>query len=113
MGAVGGPLQASCSGGGAGVHRLQPGQEPLQEKDARQEHKRGSMTRTREQIVEEIIDAVQDLFDNAEPTDESQIYQEYYYIPSRPLDLICLNLIPELDELDQVTQESKSTRGGA
>ena len=72
---------------------------------------RGSMTRTREQIIEEIIDAVQDLFDNAEPTDESQIYQEYYYIPSRPLDLICLNLIPELDELDQVTQESKSTGG--
>lgn len=71
------------------------------------------MTRTREQIVEEIIDAVQDLFDNAEPTDESQIYQEYYYIPSRPLDLICLNLIPELDELDPVTQESKSTGGGA
>jgi len=26
MGAVGGPLQTSCSGGGAGVHRLQPGQ---------------------------------------------------------------------------------------
>ena len=95
------------------MYRLLAGQEPLQEKDARQEHKRRSMTRTREQIVEEIIDAVQDLFDNAEPTDESQIYQEYYYIPSRPLDLICLNLIPELDELDQVTQESKSTRGGA
>jgi hypothetical protein len=35
MGAVGGPLQASCSDGGAGVHRLQPGQEPLQEKDAK------------------------------------------------------------------------------
>ena len=35
VGAVGGPMQASCSGGGAGVHRLQPGQEPLQEKDAK------------------------------------------------------------------------------
>ena len=81
------------------MHRLQPGQEPLQEKDARQEHQRRSMTRTREQIVEEIIDAVQDLFDNAEPTDESQIYQEYYYIPSRPLDIICLKLIPELEDL--------------
>jgi hypothetical protein len=34
MGAVGGPLQASCSGGGAGVHRLLAGQEPLQEKNA-------------------------------------------------------------------------------
>ena len=99
MGAVGGPLQASRSGGGAGVHRLLAGQEPLREKDARQEHQRRSMTRTREQIVEEIIDAVQDLFDNAEPTDESQIYQEYYYIPSRPLDIICLKLIPELEDL--------------
>lgn len=56
-------------------------------------------TRTREQIIEEILDAVQDLFDQAEPTDESQMYQEYYYIPSRPLDIICLKLIPELEDL--------------
>jgi len=35
LGAVGGPLQASCSGGGAGVHRLLAGQEPLQEKNAK------------------------------------------------------------------------------
>ena len=57
------------------------------------------MTRTREQIIEEILDAVQDLFDQAEPTDESQTYQECYYIPSRPLDTICLKLIPELEDL--------------
>ena len=57
------------------------------------------MTRTREQIIEEILDAVQDLFDQAEPTDESQMYQEYYYIPSWPLDIICLKLIPELEDL--------------
>ena len=55
--------------------------------------------RTREQIIEEILDAVQDLFDQAEPTDESQMYQEYYYIPSRPLDMVCLKLIPELEDL--------------
>ena len=43
VGAMGGPLQASCSKRRAGVYRLQPGQEPLQEKDARQEHQRRSL----------------------------------------------------------------------
>jgi len=54
--------------------------------------------RPREEIIEEILDKIDSIYNDAEPTDEQQVKQEFYVIPARPLDEIMLLLIPELEE---------------
>ncbi|MCK9570425.1 hypothetical protein M0R72_15870 [Candidatus Pacearchaeota archaeon] len=57
--------------------------------------------RHREEIIEDILDRIDQIFTEAMPSDEQQIKQSEYIIPAEPLDEIMLILIPELEEIEQ------------
>jgi hypothetical protein len=50
------------------------------------------------EIIEDILDRIDRIWNEAGPTDEHQVKQEYYTIPAEPLDEIMLVLMPELVE---------------
>ena len=54
--------------------------------------------RLKEEIIEDILDRIDQIWTESEPTDEQQIKQDYYIIPAHPLDEIMLLLVPELEE---------------
>lgn len=57
--------------------------------------------RHREEIIEDILDRIDQIFTDAMPSEEQQIKQREYIIPAEPLDEIMLILIPELEEIEQ------------
>ncbi len=57
--------------------------------------------RAREEIIEDILDRIDRICNEAGPTDEQQVKQDWYIIPAHPLDEIMLLLMPELEETDR------------
>ena len=57
--------------------------------------------RSREEIIEDILDRIDQIWNEAYPENEQQAKQEFYIIPATPLDEIMLLLLPELDALDE------------
>ena len=54
--------------------------------------------RSKEEIIEDILDRIDRIWNEAGPTDEQQVKQSEYIIPAEPLDEIMLILTPELEE---------------
>lgn len=58
--------------------------------------------RTRDEVIEDILDRIDRIFTEAMPTDEQQIKQSEYLIPAEPLDEIMLLLMPELEMCENI-----------